>query len=119
MYGDPGVCPKCCFIYTIWLVHNSTVSIKLICCLFILKKLRLIKYEIFAGLEVVGCGSYRRGKQTCGDLDVLVTHEDGDALDDLFEKILAKLKNTGFLTDDLTVLRDGNQQVALFNISAP
>ena len=66
---------------------------------------------IFSGLEVTGCGSYRRGKQTCGDLDVLVTHEDEDALDELFERILAKLREIGFLTDDLTVQRDGNQQV--------
>ena len=64
-----------------------------------------------SGLEVTGCGSYRRGKQTCGDLDVLVTHEDEDALDELFERILAKLRETGFLTDDLTVQRDENQQV--------
>jgi len=41
---------------------------------------------------------------------VLVTHEDEDALDDLFEKILAKLRKTAFLTDDLTVQREGNQQ---------
>ena len=44
---------------------------------------------------------------------MLVTHEDEDALDDLFEKILAKLRKTAFLTDDLTVQREGNQQVAL------
>ena len=67
--------------------------------------------SFLSGLEVTGCGSYRRGKQTCGDLDVLVTHEDEDALDELFERILAKLREIGFLTDDLTVQRDGNQQV--------
>ena len=66
------------------------------------------------GLEVIGCGSYRRGKKTCGDLDVLVTHEDEDALDELFERILGKLRKTGFLTNDLTVQKDGNQQVTTF-----
>ena len=32
-------------------------------------------------------------------------------MDELFERILGKLRKTGFLTDDLTVQKDGNQQV--------
>ncbi len=61
-------------------------------------------------MEVVGCGSYRRGKETCGDLDVLITHVDESVLEGLFERILNRLRETGFLTDDLTVQRDGRQQ---------
>lgn len=41
------------------------------------------------------CGSYRRGKLTCGDVDVLVTHSDGKSHKGLFSKLLAKLKENG------------------------
>ena len=59
---------------------------------------------------MVACGSYRRGKPTCGDLDILVTHPEDLALEGLFEKILAALHKTGFLTDDLSIQKDGRQQ---------
>lgn len=41
------------------------------------------------------CGSYRRGKPTCGDVDVLVTHPDGKSHKGLFSKLLARLKESG------------------------
>ena len=44
------------------------------------------------GLEVTACGSYRRGKATCGDLDVMITHERDEALEGLFERILDHLR---------------------------
>lgn len=28
-------------------------------------------------LKVVTCGSYRRGKPTCGDVDILMSHPNG------------------------------------------
>ena len=30
------------------------------------------------GLQVVACGSYRRGKPICDDIAIVVTHPDGD-----------------------------------------
>lgn len=47
------------------------------------------------GVIALACGSYRRGKTTCGDVDVLVTHPDGKSHKGLFGKLLAKLKEQG------------------------
>lgn len=40
-------------------------------------QVRELAHQINLGLEVITCGSYRRGKSTCGDVDILVTHSDG------------------------------------------
>ncbi|KAL8187454.1 UNVERIFIED_CONTAM: hypothetical protein K2H54_049004 [Gekko kuhli] len=59
----------------------------------------------------VACGSFRRGKSTCGDVDVLVTHPDGHSHQGVFSKLLNSLRKTGFLTDDLVSQEDnGNQK---------
>ncbi|XP_019849408.1 PREDICTED: DNA polymerase lambda-like isoform X1 [Amphimedon queenslandica] len=57
-------------------------------------------------LEVVTCGSFRRGKPTCGDVDILVTHPDGRSHKGIFQPLIRVLKNDGFLTDDLTLHED-------------
>ncbi|XP_062435762.1 DNA polymerase lambda [Rhea pennata] len=63
------------------------------------------------GLVCVACGSYRRGKPTCGDVDVLVTHPDGQSHCGVFSKLLDSLHRSGFLTDDLVSQEDsGNQK---------
>uniref|UniRef100_A0ACB8FA20 Uncharacterized protein n=2 Tax=Sphaerodactylus townsendi TaxID=933632 RepID=A0ACB8FA20_9SAUR len=59
----------------------------------------------------MACGSFRRGKPTCGDVDVLVTHPDGHSHQGVFNKLLDSLRRTGFLTDDLVSQEDnGNQK---------
>lgn len=58
--------------------------------------------EINPGLEAFACGSYRRGKPTCGDVDVIVSHPDGKSHEGVMTKLLDSLKSSGFLTDDLT-----------------
>uniref|UniRef100_A0A4D5RUR4 DNA polymerase n=1 Tax=Ixodes scapularis TaxID=6945 RepID=A0A4D5RUR4_IXOSC len=77
------------------------------------------------GLTVVPCGSYRRGKSMCGDVDVLISHAELSALDGLLNRLLQLLRSSGefqflghrserrskafadlgfrFLTDDLAV----------------
>ena len=46
-------------------------------------------------LVSVACGSYRRGKATCGDVDVLITHPDGKSHKGVFSKILHSLHESG------------------------
>ncbi|XP_053804769.1 DNA polymerase lambda isoform X2 [Vidua chalybeata] len=62
------------------------------------------------GLVCVACGSYRRGKATCGDVDVLVTHPDGQSHRGVFSKLLNSLRRSGFLTDDLVSQEDNGDQ---------
>ncbi|KAK7483972.1 hypothetical protein BaRGS_00024856 [Batillaria attramentaria] len=63
------------------------------------------------GILTQVCGSYRRGKADCGDVDVLVTHPDGHSEKGIFAKLVQRLKDTGFLTDDLVSVEDnGNQK---------
>ncbi|XP_040461489.1 DNA polymerase lambda isoform X3 [Falco naumanni] len=62
------------------------------------------------GLVCVACGSYRRGKPTCGDVDVLVTHPDGQSHRGVFSKLLDSLHRSGFLTDDLVSQEDNGDQ---------
>ncbi|GFO08504.1 DNA polymerase lambda [Plakobranchus ocellatus] len=67
--------------------------------------------SIQLGIIAQTCGSYRRGKPTCGDVDILITHPDGKSHRNVFHKLLAKLKENGFLTDDLVSAEEtGNQK---------
>ena len=56
--------------------------------------------RVFGGLDkvlVVGAGSFRRGKATCGDVDVLITSQDfSTSLLDI-KVLLAELHRTGLL----------------------
>ncbi|XP_006095920.1 DNA polymerase lambda isoform X2 [Myotis lucifugus] len=62
------------------------------------------------GLLCVACGSYRRGKATCGDVDVLLTHPDGRSHQGIFIRLLDSLRQRGFLTDDLVSHEENGQQ---------
>lgn len=62
------------------------------------------------GLVVMTCGSYRRGKATCGDVDVLITHPDGRSHKGVFSKVLQILHQSGFLTDDLVSHEENGEQ---------
>lgn len=48
-------------------------------------------------LVAMACGSYRRGKATCGDVDVLVSHPDGKSHKGVFSKVLQTLHDSGKL----------------------
>ncbi|XP_063817955.1 DNA polymerase lambda [Pseudophryne corroboree] len=66
--------------------------------------------EINLELISVACGSYRRQKSTCGDVDVLITHPDGKSHKGVFSKLIDSLKLQGFLTDDLVSHEDNGSQ---------
>lgn len=61
-------------------------------------------------LVATACGSYRRGKATCGDVDVLISHPDGKSHKGVFGKVLHILHDSGFLTDDLVSHEENGEQ---------
>ncbi|XP_033825310.1 DNA polymerase lambda [Periophthalmus magnuspinnatus] len=74
------------------------------------KMVRDAAQAIDPGLLSVACGSYRRGKATCGDVDVLITHPDGKSHKGVFSKVLHSLHESGFLTDDLVSNEENGEQ---------
>eukprot|EP00347_Sterkiella_histriomuscorum_P009814 403339784 len=77
----------------------------------LLEKVREISYKVIPMgekiLKIEACGSYRRGRQLCGDIDVLVTRTDGEPIHGLNEKIVVSLEKEGFLKERLGDLRKG------------
>ncbi|KAJ0044281.1 hypothetical protein NL108_003750, partial [Boleophthalmus pectinirostris] len=59
------------------------------------KMVRDAAQAIDPSLLSLACGSYRRGKATCGDVDVLITHPDGKSHKGVFSKILHSLHESG------------------------
>ncbi|KAG8663303.1 hypothetical protein MANES_01G196700v8 [Manihot esculenta] len=57
--------------------------------------------EILPGVVIICGGSYRRGKASCGDLDVVITHPDGKSHKGFLPRFVNHLKNMKFLREDL------------------
>ncbi|XP_067439998.1 DNA polymerase lambda isoform X1 [Thunnus thynnus] len=74
------------------------------------KVVRDAALAIEPGLVAMACGSYRRGKATCGDVDVLISHPDGKSHKGIFSKVLQILHDSGFLTDDLVSHEENGDQ---------
>ncbi|CAH8348754.1 unnamed protein product [Eruca vesicaria subsp. sativa] len=55
----------------------------------------------FLQVDIVCGGSYRRGKATCGDLDIVITHPDGQSHKGFLTKFVKRLKEINFLREDL------------------
>lgn len=53
--------------------------------------------------SVEACGSYRRGKETCGDVDIIITRRDGTFESELIFALVERLEAVGFLTDHLSM----------------
>jgi DNA polymerase lambda len=54
---------------------------------------------------VVACGSYRRGKLLCGDVDILITNKDGTPIKGMMETLVSRLEKEGFLKERLGALK--------------
>lgn len=57
--------------------------------------------EILPGVNIICGGSYRRGKDTCGDMDIVITHPDGKSHVGFLSKFVKHLKDMNFLREDL------------------
>lgn len=63
---------------------------------------RLVKIcaeKIDPNLIVEVCGSFRRGKMDCGDVDMLITNGKGFSVDTILTPLVYNLQTSGFLTD--------------------
>lgn len=78
--------------------------------------MRKAALSLVPGLDVEVCGSYRRGKETCGDVDVLISHPDGRGHRGLFKPLLQKLTADGKINSVLANL-DHNEEIILFLMS--
>lgn len=47
------------------------------------------------------CGSYRRGKDNCGDVDILLTRKDNKAINGMLEELVSRLEAQNFLKERL------------------
>ncbi|KAK7309517.1 hypothetical protein RJT34_06315 [Clitoria ternatea] len=57
--------------------------------------------NVLPGVVVICGGSYRRGKSTCGDIDIIITHPDGQSHKGFLPKFVKHLKDMNFLREDL------------------
>ncbi|KAH7688805.1 DNA polymerase family X beta-like protein [Dioscorea alata] len=57
--------------------------------------------QVLSGVMIVCGGSYRRGKSSCGDLDIIITHPDGESHKGFLPRYVQHLKDTNFLREDL------------------
>ncbi|XP_052160407.1 DNA polymerase lambda isoform X1 [Oryza glaberrima] len=65
------------------------------------KLLQEVGTDILPGVIIVCGGSYRRGKSSCGDMDIIITHPDGESHVGFLPKFVQRLKDINFLREDL------------------
>ncbi|XP_031285345.1 DNA polymerase lambda isoform X1 [Pistacia vera] len=63
--------------------------------------LQKVGEDILPGVIILCGGSYRRGKASCGDLDVVITHPDGKSHIGFLSRYVKRLKDMKFLREDL------------------
>jgi DNA polymerase IV len=65
----------------------------------------IVKYanEIYPGFQLVIVGGYRRGKELCGDVDVILTHPDEEATYNFIDGLVQKLGDDGWISHLLRI----------------
>lgn len=58
-------------------------------------------HTMVPGARVQACGSYRRGKTSSGDVDILICHPGGEC--DVLLSLIERLHKKGLLTHDLSL----------------
>ncbi|RLN58201.1 hypothetical protein BBP00_00007134 [Phytophthora kernoviae] len=58
-------------------------------------------HKMIPNAQAQACGSYRRGKSACSDVDILITDPDAEQCG-ILPELLERLHAIGFLTDNLT-----------------
>ncbi|CDW74543.1 helix-hairpin-helix motif family protein [Stylonychia lemnae] len=75
----------------------------------LLERVKQTAFKIFQDgekhLQIQACGSFRRGRDFCGDIDVLITRTDGKSIEGINEKVVVQLEKEGFLKERLGALR--------------
>ncbi|KAL8789014.1 MAG: hypothetical protein Q9195_007034 [Heterodermia aff. obscurata] len=56
-----------------------------------------------SGLEYIIVGGYRRGKDKCGDVDIILSHRDEHQTYNLVDRVTRSLEKEGWITHTLTV----------------
>lgn len=87
------------------------VQIEAALCSVIIHQVKEMAVSIKTGLIVMACGSYRRGKQTCGDVDILITHPDGHSHCGVYTELINRLTATGIYRFIILVYLAGNSSI--------
>jgi DNA polymerase lambda len=82
----------------------------------------IVKEEIFKILpeellEIQLCGSYRRGKATCGDMDILITRKDEGGIEGILQTLVDKLMARELITDILQISNSSITKTTFFGVS--
>lgn len=59
--------------------------------------------RILEGFQMLIVGGYRRGKEGCGDVDIVISHPDEAATNGLIVKLADALEDAGYVTHTLTL----------------
>jgi DNA polymerase/3'-5' exonuclease PolX len=87
-------------------------------CIAILSAVKKELFEILPEeiLQVEMCGSFRRGKETCGDIDILITRKDEGSIEGILETLIKKLYKNSFLQETLSISNTGKQRFQFMGI---
>ncbi|XP_063902427.1 DNA polymerase lambda-like [Zophobas morio] len=75
--------------------------------------------ELNSSAKLELCGSYRRGKKYCGDVDILMAvphYETKEEYTAFFKKLISKLEDTGFVKDTLSMSDRGTTQLMYLGV---